>query len=71
MASHYLIEDVVASLFRQLECHSRLLQQIYIEFLNRVMIIGGKRIIDEHDYCGKTNLQVSISAEASFPVVPK
>ena len=29
VVGHHLVEDVVASLIWQLECHSRLLQQIY------------------------------------------
>jgi len=29
VAGHHLVEDMVASLFLKLECHSRLLQQIY------------------------------------------
>lgn len=29
VVGHHLVEDVVASFIRKLECHSRLLQQIY------------------------------------------
>lgn len=65
---HHLVEDVVASLIRKLECHSRLLQQVCKDCL----VVWGfplstlNRITWESQY-----LHVSISALASLPVVPK
>lgn len=65
---HHLIEDVVASLIRKLECHSRLLQQIWkchsqvtVSPVCHITFYKQKLLYS----------QVSISALASLPVVPK
>lgn len=66
VVGHHLVEDVVASLIRKLECHSRLLQQVYQSGLTVTAWPKCDCMCDIKCY-----LHVSISALASFPVVPK
>lgn len=69
VVGHHLVEDVVASFIRKLECHSRLLQQIWkcCSEVTIWLVLHSSYLYDhKHSY-----LQVSISALASLPVVPK